>query len=147
MSSVAVWADTMLEAGDEWRKEIQQALASARVAIILVSAYFLASKFIAEHELPPLLTAAKDKGLTIIPVIGGRCDFEDSAIAELQTINGLNRPLNKLKPSQREDVWEDVVRRVKLALGSQTHYDAEIIEQDTLMKTNHSGHPYMKLIT
>ena len=36
MSSVAVWADTMLEAGDEWRKEIQQALAQLDAASIEV---------------------------------------------------------------------------------------------------------------
>src|SRR5262245_36421660 len=70
---VAVWADTRLHAGDEWREEIRQALASARVAIILVSAHFRASKFIAEEELPPLLIAAKNKNTLIIPVIVSMC--------------------------------------------------------------------------
>ncbi len=48
------WDDTRIEAGDEWRKEIRQALDAARVVVLLVSADFMASDFIAKDELPPL---------------------------------------------------------------------------------------------
>ena len=60
------WDDSRIQAGGLWRQEIEQALASASVALLLVSADFLASDFVARSELPPLFRAAKQKGLRIL---------------------------------------------------------------------------------
>src|SRR6185295_8151356 len=54
---IEVWDDTRIEAGSIWQESISRSLTSARVAVILVSADFLASRFIALNELPPLLSA------------------------------------------------------------------------------------------
>jgi formylglycine-generating enzyme required for sulfatase activity len=60
------WDDSRIQAGGLWRQEIEQALASASVALLLVSADFLASDFVTRSELPPLFRAAKQKGLRIL---------------------------------------------------------------------------------
>jgi len=60
------WDDSRIQAGGLWREEIEQALASASVALLLVSADFLASDFVARSELPPLFRAAKQQGLRIL---------------------------------------------------------------------------------
>jgi hypothetical protein len=39
-------SDKMIIPGDKWRKEIQSAIESAKIAILLISADFLASDFI-----------------------------------------------------------------------------------------------------
>jgi hypothetical protein len=45
-----------------WREEIKKALASAQVALLMVSADFLASDFVTREELPELFHAAKKEG-------------------------------------------------------------------------------------
>lgn len=61
-----LWVDTRLRAGDRWKKEIDKALHRATVAVLLVSADFLASDFITDNELPPLLRSAEERGTRIV---------------------------------------------------------------------------------
>ncbi|MCD4811283.1 toll/interleukin-1 receptor domain-containing protein [bacterium] len=63
------WDDTMIKVGSKWREEIKTAIINADAAILLVSADFLASDFIVNNELPPLLKLAQMKGIKILPFI------------------------------------------------------------------------------
>ena len=114
---IHVWDDTRLKAGERWRNEIQSALASAKVGILLISADFLSSDFITEVELPRLLSAAARDGCTIIPVIVGPSSYDSHAqLREFQAINSPDKPLSRLRRSEREQVWVEVARRVRSAL-------------------------------
>jgi len=59
---VELWDDTRLAAGDRWRAAIEEALSRASVAVLLVTADFMASDFIVSDELPQLLTNARERG-------------------------------------------------------------------------------------
>jgi hypothetical protein len=112
---VELWDDTKISHGATWRAEISAALASARVAILLISADFIASDFIAENELPPLLAAAEIKGLTILPLIISPSRFEQvESLSRFQPVNPPNKPLIGLPRSDQESylvkLSEDVLR-------------------------------------
>jgi hypothetical protein len=62
--------------GDDWYEAIQQAIERASVAILLISADFLTSKFILEQEVPPLLERRQAEGLHIVPVIVWPCPWK-----------------------------------------------------------------------
>ena len=53
---VDAWSDQKIQSGDKWREKIEQALAHAKIGVLLISADFLASSFITKVELPALLT-------------------------------------------------------------------------------------------
>jgi len=60
------WDDSRIKPGDKWLVEIEQALARAAVALLLVSPDFVASDFIDRKEMPSLLEAAQNQGLAIL---------------------------------------------------------------------------------
>jgi hypothetical protein len=64
-----VWADTRLSAGEAWYESINNAMDYSRVAVLLVSPDFLASKFIRNEEVPRLLQLHQENGMLILPLI------------------------------------------------------------------------------
>lgn len=73
---VEVWTDDLIAPGAKWRDEIAKAMAAADVALLLVSASFLASKFINDNEVPELLRRNAAAGLVVIPVILSDCMWQ-----------------------------------------------------------------------
>src|SRR5262249_14218349 len=69
-SDIEIWDDSKIEPGQKWRKPIELAISLTRVAVLVLTADFLASKFIREAELPPLLEAADAEGATILCLYG-----------------------------------------------------------------------------
>jgi internalin A len=116
-NKISVWDDTRMKAGAEWREEIKKALSEARVAILLVTPNFLESDFIARHELPPLLEAAKRDDLTILWVAVSASLYKETEIEKYQAANDPARPLDKLKPSERNEVLVKISDQIKEAIN------------------------------
>jgi hypothetical protein len=111
-----VWDDRRIRAGDRWLDEIASALDRARVAILLVSADFLASEFVNRNEIPPLLVAAERGGCRIVPVIVGECLFaDDPRLNVFQSINPPDRPLAALPRHEAEHYLVAVARTFRTA--------------------------------
>lgn len=110
---VELWNDRQIRAGDQWGDEIAKAIRSCDAAILLVSADFMASEFIHNNELAPLLESAKSRGVRIIPVLVSSSHYEDSNLHSFQAINSPSEPLDMLSKGQQEAYLAKVYRVVK----------------------------------
>jgi uncharacterized caspase-like protein len=117
-SVISLWDDSQIPAGAIWRDEIKKALDTSDAALLLVSKNFLASEFITNNELPPLLEAARGKGLRILWVLLSDCDYKTvKEIESYQAAHDISRPLNKLSPSDRDTVLVKICEEIKKAAG------------------------------
>jgi TIR domain-containing protein len=116
-----VWSDAQLSPGAQRREEIQKELASAKIAVLLVSAHFLASDCITKHELPPLLEAAKQKGLTIFWIAVGHCLYDVTELKDYQPANNPKKPLLKMKPCRRDKVIVNICKCIMKAMEQRPH--------------------------
>lgn len=111
---IDAWNDTRIAAGKKWQEEIESALKKSAVAVLLVSADFLASSFIVDNELPPLLDKAARDGTVILPLILKPCRFtRDKSLSIFQAINPPDAPLSGMDEHGRETVYDSAAARVE----------------------------------
>lgn len=88
-------------------------LSRAKVAVLLISGPFYASKFIAEDGLPPLLEAEEKRGLVILGLHVGHSPFDlDQRLRNFQSVNSPNRPLVSLSEGEQQEVLVKLARRI-----------------------------------
>jgi len=101
------------------KNRIQAALARTRVAVLLVSPDFLASDFIHEKELGPLLAAAEAGGVRILWVPLRPSAYEETSLKDLQAVSPPDKPLAQMSKADRDAAWVLVCKEIKGA--SQSH--------------------------
>lgn len=116
---IELWDDTRIKSGDRWKEAIAAALERAVVAILMVSADFLASDFIVDNELPPLLRAAEERGTVILPFIVKPSRFlRDPNLSQFQAINDPAQPLAMLPWPQQEALYARLAERIEAMVGA-----------------------------
>jgi adenylate cyclase len=114
---VEVWDDTRINAGQLWRQEIEQALESACVAVLLVSPSFLASDFIVNEELPRLFERARRRGVVIQWVAVSASAWDQTEIQHYQGTNSPDQPLDSLSLSAQNQALVAICRQIKEAIA------------------------------
>ncbi len=98
---IQYWFDEKIRPGEDWPPEIQHAIETSQVAVCLVTANFLNSKFIRNIEIPELLKRRK-VGLKLLPVLVEPCAWKLVPwLAEIQIMDPT--PLSRRDPEDRED--------------------------------------------
>lgn len=108
------WEDKHLRTSDKWEEEITKALNKATFAILLVSADFLASDFIDNNELQPLLKNAENKGTKIMPLIVSPCaTFVECGLSVYQAANDPKRTLIEMNEGEVQRTLAKLVEDIK----------------------------------
>jgi len=123
---IDLWDDTRIQPGTDWKAEIDRALVSARVAVLLVSADFLASDFVQDQELPVLLEAAEQRGTRILPVIVSHSLFTNSPLGRFQAVNAPDKPLEQLSKAGRDKALSDLARAIAAGLSGGADADEPV---------------------
>jgi hypothetical protein len=113
---IEFWDDTKIECGDEWLPAIKKALQETRVAVLLVSKNFLASKFIRSEEVPPLIAAARSEGATLLSVIVSPCRYEHhQTLSRFQSVNPPSKTLLDMTEAEQEKLLVQVTEKIEAA--------------------------------
>ena len=118
-----VYEDTRLEAGEAWYDRLHHEMSSAKVALLLVSAPFLASKFIRNEEIPRLFARHAEGGMLLYPLLVRPCPFEHVpwlARLQLRPQDSRRRPkaVSAISGAAREQVLVNVAKEIATLAGS-----------------------------
>jgi TIR domain len=109
-----VWSDERIRPGDDWRVQIDTALATARFAVPLVSADFYNSDFIRDVELRDLLEASDVGGCKIMPLLVSASRFHtDPALSRFQAVPRDGRTLAAMTTEEAEQVLADLAAAIE----------------------------------
>ncbi len=127
-----IWDATKIASGMNWKEEIKKALAGTKVAVLLLSANFLASKLIREYEIPILLEEARKKDITLLPIsITSYFKYIDDihnipksfaafeSLYHYSVISSASKPMEEMSLYEQEVVWAKLAERIYDILNSQ----------------------------
>lgn len=93
---------------------------------MLVSADFMASEFISNNELPPLLKAAENDGAAILPLILKPWLYtKHPKLVEFQAVNDPAKALSKLSDDEQDEILVALAERIM-----------ELIDENVLCKVD-----------
>lgn len=110
---IRFWIDKKIRAGDKWHTSIGEALNKADAILMCISASFIWSDYIREHELPIIRQRAVS-GAKVIPVIFKDVIWEHLDVAALQAVPKAAKPIQLWRPQSTGHT--DATRLIKSAL-------------------------------
>lgn len=111
---IEVWAADGVRPGDDWRQEFDAALDRTDVALLLMSASFMASEFLQDVEVPRLFQRHEHGGLMIIPVLLRSCLWQAHPwLGGLEPLPTSKRAIASLQEDDRDRALTEVAAEVE----------------------------------
>jgi hypothetical protein len=73
---IQLWSDHQLEAGADWKSEIEARIHKAHILILVLTGPYLASETIMTWELPRIMERATAPETAIFPILARQCAFQ-----------------------------------------------------------------------
>jgi hypothetical protein len=116
LGSEMIWDDTIIRPGAKWSVEIEHAIASARVAVLLVTPYWLASEYIVSNELPQIIKR-HEQGLTIFWIAVEPSTVRHTLLEKYQAANDPNHPLSTLSRAAQDRELVAIAEKIIAAVN------------------------------
>lgn len=108
-----LWHDREIPLGNQWPKEIKNALDTADVAILMISPDFLDSDFIRNKEMPRIKERKEEEKVTVIPLFARPANWKMIPwLAELQGVPKDAAPLSKMHESDIDEVLVELTQKL-----------------------------------
>ena len=118
--AIDIWDDRQIAVGQQWPDAIEQQIERANVAVLMVSASFLASEYVVKMELPRLVAAARTGRLTLVWVPVSASLYDLTQLKTFQAAIDPHLPLDSMAPSDASNALVSIARTV---VGSQSLTD------------------------
>lgn len=118
-TKVSVFSDTDINADEIWRDRIRKEIDECSLAVLLVSADFLASDFINDEELPKLFLARKKQSKTVLTVFVSPSMYK--LYPDLEKFQGFNtpdQPLSSLDYNESEALFARLAAEINTLVSS-----------------------------
>jgi tetratricopeptide (TPR) repeat protein len=126
-----VWSDSEIRAGTRWEEQIRDAVENPAVAILLISADALTSKFLLEQEIPLLVEQKKRRGMVLMPIICRSCFWQEiPSLARLQARPRDGKPLASFKKGQLDAELEKISREIRDLVYDQDNVSEIVAPED-----------------
>ena len=111
-----LWVDDEgVQSGEKWHEEIQAALKTAGVAVLLVSASFLDSDYVMKYEMPEIISAAANGKIRLFWVYVSHAAYDATELESFQAAHDVSQPLYARERPVQDAILLKIARDIKAA--------------------------------
>jgi hypothetical protein len=110
--TIEMWDDSHIEPGQDWEREIKDALARAKGAVLIVSQDFLNSTFIYNEELPVILKGVEDEGIKLMWIAAEETFVKKTKISKYQALHNPEETLDSFTGKQLKDKIFEICEKI-----------------------------------
>ena len=110
---ITLWADTDVQAGKDWKKELLLHLETSHVILLLISADFMASSYCYGIAMPKALQRHQSGKVHVIPIILRPTAWEQTPLAKLQALPANALPITDPQWHNQDNSFLDVVKGLR----------------------------------
>jgi hypothetical protein len=110
------WTDERIVSGDLWDEKIEDQIVSSDIALVLVSQFFLNSRYCMEVEITKFIEGRKKRGLRIFPIILSACDWKNHEwlrSTQFRPKHGKNLESHFNKKGKQTELYLDILEDLR----------------------------------
>lgn len=114
--NIELYSNENILPGANRKQEIATGLNKCRVAVLLLSADYLAEDELIKNELPLILAEQGTGELIVFTVFTGHAAYEAAGFGKFPQAHDPSIPLNSMDKPEREKTWVEITRQIVHAL-------------------------------